>query len=108
MLARDAARDADDNERWGVLETQISELWCNYQNGVNLYLRQHGWRLAYLGEDTPAGYAMAYGPGPRGCEHAVIVYNGELWHDPHSSRAGLLEVNAYEIVVSLWSSPVMR
>lgn len=106
LLLRIAAEDCEEHKE--KLETEMRVKWNEYHNGVNLYLRQHGWRLAYLGPDCPSGYAMAYGPGPRGVDHAVIVYDGQLWHDPHESRAGLVEVTAYETLIPLWSSPEMR
>ena len=34
---------------------------------------------------------MRLGSGPRGRRHAVVYYGGSLVHDPHPSRAGLLE-----------------
>jgi hypothetical protein len=81
--------------------------WTTYQNGVNQYLREHGWRLLYCGEDVPAGFAMAYGPASRGFDHSVVVWNGTLWHDPHASREGLLEAQGYEVLVPLVASPAM-
>lgn len=32
------------------------------------------------------------GPSERGVLHQVLYRDGRLWHDPHPSRAGLLEV----------------
>lgn len=78
-----------------------NDAWNEYHNRVNEYLRSHGWRLAYLGEDAPRGFAMAYGPAVRGFDHAVVVLDGKLWHDPHPSRDGLLSVSAYELLVPL-------
>lgn len=40
------------------------------------------------------GYSLASGPADRGCKHIVIMWNGELAHDPHPSRSGLLEIEA--------------
>lgn len=39
----------------------------------------------------PDCYHMIYGPASRGFRHAVVAFNGEVIHDPHPSRAGLLE-----------------
>lgn len=36
-------------------------------------------------------YHMIYGKTERGTLHAVIAFCGEIVHDPHPSRAGLLE-----------------
>ncbi len=35
-------------------------------------------------------FHMIYGPASRGFCHAVVGFNGEVLHDPHPSRAGLL------------------
>ena len=45
-------------------------------------------------EDLPEFY-IANGPGPRGVYHSVIHSRGELVHDPHPSRSGILVVDWY-------------
>lgn len=40
-------------------------------------------------EDEPV---FVMGMSPRGVCHQVIYVNGELWHDPHPSRAGLVDI----------------
>lgn len=35
---------------------------------------------------------LVAGMSPRGVVHQVVYRNGELWHDPHPSRAGVLDV----------------
>ena len=111
MNARTAAIAEKPDDWWNDERVRTcDDAWCAYQNGVNLYLRSNGWRLAYLGEDVPAGFAMAYGAAARGFDHAVIVLAGKLWHDPHASREGLLDTKpiTYETVVPLVDSPAMR
>ena len=78
---------------------------ADYHNAVNSYLRARKWRLLYMWTDVPKGFAMAYGPSARGTQHSVIVLDGELWHDPHPSRAGLLSVEQYEIIIPLAKVP---
>lgn len=43
--------------------------------------------------DVDTMYHMIYGPSPRSKDilHAVVGRNGEIFHDPHPSRSGLLE-----------------
>lgn len=71
---------------------------------------QQAWWWAFLGfmgghglwayqfdsvDDEGIGHGeivFAAGPGPRGVAHQVLYRDGELWHDPHPSREGLLEV----------------
>jgi hypothetical protein len=54
-------------------------------------------------------YHLAYGPSPRGISHAVVYRYGKLAHDPHPSRAGLLNVETTALVVpgalADWSGP---
>lgn len=41
---------------------------------------------------APGEIVFASGPSPRGVEHQVLYRDGELWHDPHPSRGGVLGV----------------
>jgi hypothetical protein len=36
------------------------------------------------------------GKSPRGVTHQVLYRDGELWHDPHPSRAGVLTIESIE------------
>lgn len=38
------------------------------------------------------GYTIGCGPGPRGFQHAIVCMDGKMIHDPHPSRAGLIEI----------------
>ncbi|NHA02006.1 hypothetical protein G5V59_26820 [Nocardioides sp. W3-2-3] len=40
----------------------------------------------------PGELVLVAGPSPRGVLHQVIFRDGELWHDPHPSRDGVLDV----------------
>lgn len=40
----------------------------------------------------PAELVLVAGMSPRGLLHQVIYLDGELWHDPHPSRDGVLDV----------------
>lgn len=46
----------------------------------------------------PLGYYLASGPSNRNCKHIVIMRDGNLAHDPHPSRNGLLDVEAIWIL----------
>jgi len=46
----------------------------------------------------PVGYYLASGPCVRGARHIVIMWDGKVAHDPHPSRAGLLEIEAVWIL----------
>lgn len=43
-----------------------------------------------MSKEAPTGYAMAWGMGPRGCTHSVVVLDGKLAHDPHPDGTGLV------------------
>jgi len=49
-------------------------------------------------------YHLIYGKTERGTQHAVVGLNGKMVHDPHPSRAGLLDSDkdnwAYAFLVS--------
>lgn len=64
--------------------------WRNFEN----FCMSRGYYVVrrdaeYIMEAT----YLASGPSARGCLHMVVMRNGELLHDPHPSRAGLLKVD---------------
>ena len=58
------------------------------------WLGEKGWNVAWwdAGEGAePSGLAIASGPSVRGLPHSVVYRDG-VFHDPHPSDAGLIEV----------------
>lgn len=51
-------------------------------------------------------YWIACGPGPRGCNHCVVVQGTTMVHDPHPSREGLLRDAEGNQCVEWWSTLV--
>jgi len=47
------------------------------------------------------GLYLACGPTERGTSHMVVYRDGNLWHDPHPSRAGLTSVDFVYIIEPL-------
>jgi hypothetical protein len=47
----------------------------------------------------PDCFYLAYGKSSRGVSHAVVYRAGELAHDPHPSREGVLGVNEIHLIV---------
>ena len=45
------------------------------------------------------------GLSPRGVAHQVLYRDGELWHDPHPSRAGILSIDPDDLIFVLRSLP---
>lgn len=77
-------------------------------DGFVSWLKERGFTAIAFGGDLgeafghmTAGYYIATGPASRGFLHATIQRGGELVHDPHPSREGLLSVYEY-----LWLVPI--
>ncbi len=54
-----------------------------------------GWQADYCPDEAPRGWALADGMSPRGHNHVVVAFNGEIVFDPHPSRAGLASVTGW-------------
>jgi hypothetical protein len=52
-----------------------------------------------LGLPGSTGAWIASGPTIRGTGHAVVYVGDMIWHDPHSSRVGLIDVHAALVFV---------
>lgn len=50
---------------------------------------------------APSGYHIAVGQSPRDLQHAVVMLDGKLAHDPHPSRDGIRSVDYYLLIVPL-------
>lgn len=61
------------------------------------WLSDRRWKIRHRprAADVPAGYAIANGPADRGLLHSCVALDGVIVHDPHPSRAGLIEVNSW-------------
>lgn len=49
----------------------------------------------------PIGFHLINGQGPRGHGHSVVGHAGETIWDPHPSRAGLVRVETFGLLVPL-------
>lgn len=56
-------------------------------------------RIPTLADAEPGELVFVGGPSPRGVAHQTLYRDGELWHDPHPSRAGLLSIEEDDLVV---------
>ncbi|MFJ4787579.1 hypothetical protein [Streptomyces sp. NPDC088794] len=59
---------------------------------MDAFCRVQGHSLDVLPVDAYCAYGMAWGVSPRGVRHSVCWADGRMSHDPHPSRAGLLNV----------------
>jgi hypothetical protein len=67
------------------------------------------WLHLSLDPLVPRGYAIASGPGHRGCDHAVVALDGVVVHDPHPSRDGLESISYFEILIPIiWPADHIR
>ena len=58
------------------------------------WLREQGWLLVlFPGDRSFECNYLAAGKTERGTHHIVVMNDGEMVHDPHPSRAGLLSVS---------------
>lgn len=86
-----------------------------FNDNVNYFLRQHGFKLISLGVDsknvTEADQNwviniskelgvkhLVAGISPRGHMHSVIYEHGQLWHDPHPEGGGVIPCQVEFIV----------
>ncbi|MBC6676242.1 hypothetical protein ABLT35_13610 [Acinetobacter johnsonii] len=89
-----------------IKTTDTDESGVIYQENLNSFLRQHGYRMLNLGvtknpkaqdinwviEVSKAIGAkhLVAGISPRGHMHSVIYEHGQLWHDPHPEGGGVI------------------
>jgi len=104
-----------------ILEVSLEStptIYCDYkrwpesEHRLREWLGQYG--LDYLMIDVcrspgditwPKGYHILGGPGPRGCGHAVVGFNGMMVHDPHPSGEGLLKIEDYTFIIAKMLGP---
>lgn len=100
------------------LNTGSSEAW---NKEVDDWLNFHGYqRFCIMTEDFKghftveqvASVCIAFGEPnretPRPLLHAVVWNIGKMWHDPHPSRAGLTEVDGFELFVPMINYPRLK
>jgi hypothetical protein len=92
-------------------EEHADPYWTAYNARLDAWLAARGlYRLRIYGdadvEAIPAGaYWIASGLSPRDKHHATVWRGGELAHDPHPSRAGILDIVARYFLVPISPEP---
>lgn len=72
-----------------------------YWPKLRRYFSSNGIYLLHLPPNhTPPVMYFGVGPASRGCNHMVIMMEGEVIWDPHPSREGLLSVQAIYVPVA--------
>ena len=81
---------------------------ANLDPAVNSFLRKYNLRYKEIpaeDDNAPLGLHLALGTSPRGGQHAVVMENGKLLHDPHpmsdDPRRGLVDTKAYGLLLPL-------
>lgn len=70
-----------------------AESW-EFWDAFEAFFESRGFRITLNPSSAPCdGYYLASGPSARGCPHMVVMRDGELAHDPHPSRSGLISVS---------------
>lgn len=71
-----------------------------YWESFEQFLNSLGWEVLLMSGNYQADCMyLASGPSLRGCSHMVVMRNGELWHDPHPSRQGIIRVEHVHLLV---------
>lgn len=84
-------------------EGDVKRFWDAVEEAFN----SRGFQMLCLkGNFCPEGLYLASGKSPRGFHHMVVMRDGQLHHDPHPSRAGLLSVDCVYLAVPL--DPALR
>ena len=89
-----------------IKTTDADESGDIYQENLNSFLKQHGYKMLNLGVTRDPTQRdinwvievskhlgvkhLVAGISPRGYMHSVIYENGELWHDPHPEGGGVI------------------
>jgi hypothetical protein len=73
-------------------DPEMPDSYRFYRNMENFCMSRGYWLHRIDREFVMEGIYIASGPAARGCSHMVVMRDGELLHDPHPSRAGLLEI----------------
>ena len=99
---------------------EVDQCWGDHWYQVAAYLfHHHGLTTQRVNAELLAGrvqaegYHLASGPSPRATAdapiyHAVVALAGEVVHDPHPSRSGVLRVEEWEFLVPVpdrWRDP---
>ena len=74
-----------------------------FWQGFKDFIKSRGYVVMALRKDGwcrhSGAHYLAYGQSPRGVTHAVVYCRGVLAHDPHPSRAGILDVEEINVLV---------
>jgi hypothetical protein len=97
-----------------LLEIDIDSMPAFEDAGHRMFVDTRTWAteqgysvFTYDADNPPASYAIAFGQSLRrsDSDHAIVVEDGVMVHDPHPSSEGLLEVKGYWVIFRDEESP---
>lgn len=94
-LSIDEIPQFDEAEERGGYWLTAANRWANERGLHIIVVREIDW----VSWSRYPGYYICGGPAERGLGHACVYHKGELAHDPHPSRAGLIKVEEWQIIV---------
>lgn len=79
---------------WNGKEDRVAwfAMLCGFMAARGLWITE----LDSLSDAAAGEVVFVAGPSCRGVTHQVLYRDGDLWHDPHPSRAGVLEARHVE------------
>ena len=82
---------------------QFSQDLSYYWDSFYGFIHERGFRCKEVSSDDllPEKYYLVSGKSERGCYHHVIYKGDKLAHDPHPSRAGIVEAEQFQELVSI-------
>jgi hypothetical protein len=97
-------------EEFPTLRDADNAHWDEYESSVRALLKSRGYANIIIHnrhdlEWAPRGWSVLVGPAERGQDHAVVGFDGKMVHDPHPSRAGLIRISTYEILIPIVERP---
>lgn len=91
----DAAGPSSDDEHAASSGAAWWAMFLGYLFANGLHVVQ----LDDLHDAEPGELVFVHGLSPRGVTHQVLYLDGQLWHDPHPSRDGLLSITPSPFVL---------
>lgn len=68
---------------------------ADWQEAMETFLNDRGYTVTLEGPERAPAFGLAFGPSPRGVQHATVYRDGrEVW-DPHPDRSGLVSVSTF-------------
>lgn len=75
-------------------------------DGFQSFIAKQGYTAVMLpGDQRPESHYLASGKSARGTSHMVVMHDGKLLHDPHPTKAGLVDVQCIWLLAKSAAAP---